>query len=171
MLGGENPASYPQNTHKVAYRGIIPMAQAVEVLGLWKAHNFHHHVGPDAHITHYPVDNHAALNVTIFLSDSNPWPDTTTLVAAGTRDDVLEALTGWHPVVLGLVRLLPYNLIKWALFDMAEFPMPQYNYGRICVAGDAAHASSPHHGADACLGVSYFDLSLRRHSPSVSPYP
>lgn len=130
------------------------MNRAIGVLGEWKAHNFHHHVGPGAHLTHYPVANHAALNVTVFLSDPNPWPDHTNLVADGTRDEVLEALQGWHPAVTGLVQLLPDKLIKWALFDLGEFPMPKYNVSRICVAGDAAHASSPHHGAGACLGVS-----------------
>ncbi|KAJ6442763.1 Salicylate hydroxylase [Purpureocillium lavendulum] len=153
LVGKDHPSSYPQYTHKVAYRGIVPMNQAVSVLGQWKAHNFHHHVGPGAHLTHYPVANGAALNVTVFLSDPEPWPDHTAMVAQGTRDEVIAALEGWHPTVLGLVQLLPRELVKWALFDLAEFPLPQYNAGRVCVAGDAAHASSPHHGAGACFGV------------------
>ena len=32
---------------------------------------------------------------------------------------------------------------------MAENPLPTFHRGRICVAGDAAHASTPHHGAGA----------------------
>ncbi|KND93711.1 Salicylate hydroxylase [Tolypocladium ophioglossoides CBS 100239] len=153
LMGRDHAASHPQYTHKVAYRGLVPMDRAVAVLGEWKAHNFHHHVGPGAHLTHYPVANGAALNVTVFLSDPGRWPDHTAMVAAGSRDEVVAALRGWHPVVLGLVRLLPHELVKWALFDLAEFPVPRYNAGRVCIAGDAAHASSPHHGAGACLGV------------------
>ncbi|KAL2864365.1 uncharacterized protein BJX67DRAFT_223793 [Aspergillus lucknowensis] len=42
---------------------------------------------------------------------------------------------------------------KWAVFDMYEFPAPEYARGRVCIAGDAAHASAPHHGAGAGIGV------------------
>ncbi|KAI1074641.1 FAD/NAD(P)-binding domain-containing protein [Whalleya microplaca] len=153
LFGENHEASYPQYTHMVAYRGIVPMDRAVDVLGEWKAHNFHHHVGPGAHLTHYPVANNKALNVVVFISDPNPWPDHNNMVAEGARDVVEDALRIWHPTVLGLIKLLPEKLITWALFDLGDFPAPRYNAGRVCVAGDAAHASSPHHGASACLGV------------------
>lgn len=85
------------------------MDRAMEVLGAWKANNFHHHVGPSAHLTHYPVASHTALDVVVFLSDPNPWPasDDSSMVAEGTRDKVQAALEGWHPTVLDLVGLLP----------------------------------------------------------------
>jgi salicylate hydroxylase len=131
------------------------MDKAIQVLGEWKANNFHHHVGPGAHLTHYPVANHKMLNVVVFLSDPNPWGgDQSSMVAEGTRAEVEAALAGWHPTVLSLVRLLPDKLVTWGLFDLGEFPAPTYTAGRVCLAGDAAHASSPHHGAGACLGVS-----------------
>jgi salicylate hydroxylase len=138
----------------VAYRGLVPLNRAIEVLGEWKANNFHHHVGPGAHLTHYPVANHTALNVVVFLSDSKPWADPGNMASKGAREEVEAALAGWHPTVLSLVRLLPEQLVTWGLFDLGEFPAPIYNDERICIAGDAAHASSPHHGAGACLGVS-----------------
>ena len=154
IFGADHPASDAQYTHKVAYRGLVPMDRAVEVLGPWKAGNFHHHVGPGAHLTHYPVANNTVLNVVVFLSDPNPWPDNKRMEVEGSREDVLTGLDGWHPTVLNLVKLLPDKLSKWALFDLCEFPAPSYNSGKVCLAGDAAHASSPHHGASACLGVS-----------------
>ena len=40
-------------------------------------------------------------------------------------------------------------MMQWGLFDLAENPLPTFHRGRICVAGDAAHASTPHHGAGA----------------------
>lgn len=98
------------------------------------------------------------LNVVVFLSDPNEWPDPAVMVNSGSRSEVETALQGWHPTVLGVVKLLPDELSKWALFDQGEFPLPLYNVGRVCVAGDAAHASSPHHGAGACLGVSLLHL-------------
>jgi salicylate hydroxylase len=153
VVGAEHPACQAQYTHKVAYRGLVPMDQAIRALGEWTAHNFHHHVGPGAHVTHYPVANHTALNTTVFLSDAEEWPDSKSMVAEGGRDEVLAALHDWHPNVLALVGLLPASLIRWALFDQHEYPVPRYYKGRVCIAGDAAHASSPHHGAGACAGV------------------
>lgn len=155
ILGVDHEASYAQYTHKVAYRGLVPMNAAIEVLGHWKANNFHHHVGPGSHLTHYPVANHQALNVVVFLSDPEPWSGDTSMVAEGSRDEVEAALRDWHPTVLNLVKLLPKKLSKWGLFDLGEYLVPNYNNGSVCLAGDAAHASSPHHGAGACLGVSH----------------
>lgn len=44
-------------------------------------------------------------------------------------------------------------MFAWAIFDMADNPADTYARGRVCLAGDAAHASSPFHGAGACMGV------------------
>ncbi|KAF5963414.1 salicylate 1-monooxygenase [Fusarium bulbicola] len=153
ILGADNKASYAQYTHKVAYRGLVPMTAAIEVLGPWKANNFHHHIGPGAHITHYPVANHQALNVVIFLSNPGHWAGDSSLVSEGTRDEVEAALQDWHPTVQNLVKLMPSKLSKWGLFDLGDYPMPAYHDRNVCLAGDAAHATTPHHGAGACLGA------------------
>ncbi|KAF5679761.1 salicylate 1-monooxygenase [Fusarium denticulatum] len=153
ILGADNKASYAQYTHKIAYRGLVPMTDAIEVLGPWKANNFHHHIGPGAHITHYPVANHQALNVVIFLSDPGPWAGDSSMVSEGTRHEVEAALQDWHPTVQNLVKLMPSKLNKWGLFDLGDHPMPAYHDRNICLAGDAAHATTPHHGAGACLGA------------------
>lgn len=47
----------------------------------------------------------------------------------------------------------PQKLDKWGIFDLLDNPLPRYSQGNICLAGDAAHASSPHHGAGAGLGI------------------
>ncbi|KAI1770232.1 hypothetical protein F4818DRAFT_446526 [Hypoxylon cercidicola] len=41
----------------------------------------------------------------------------------------------------------------WAVFDTYDHPAPAFSVGRVCIAGDAAHASSPHLGASAGFGV------------------
>ena len=38
---------------------------------------------------------------------------------------------------------------QWAIFDLGDRPVPAFNKGRVCISGDAAHATSPHHGAGA----------------------
>ncbi|KAG5974715.1 hypothetical protein E4U56_004269 [Claviceps arundinis] len=39
--------------------------------------------------------------------------------------------------------------IKWAIFDLGDNPPPTFAKGPVCLVGDAAHATSPHHGAGA----------------------
>ena len=39
--------------------------------------------------------------------------------------------------------------IQWAIFDLGDHPVPTFCKGRISISGDAAHATSPHHGAGA----------------------
>jgi len=99
------------------------------------------------------VNKWTLLNVFIFLNDPEPWPDADKTTAPATRDEVVHALRDWSPAVREIVDLLPEHLTKWAIFDMAEHPAPTYARGRVCLAGDAAHASSPFHGAGACIGV------------------
>jgi salicylate hydroxylase len=52
-----------------------------------------------------------------------------------------------------LMTLLPKQLSRWAIFDTADHPAPTYASGRVCIAGDAAHASTPFHGAGAGMGI------------------
>ena len=54
--------------------------------------------------------------------------------------------------IASFYRLEP-NLDCWAIFDTGAHPMPAYNKGRVCCVGDAAHATSPHHGAGAGICI------------------
>ncbi|KAI1393304.1 FAD/NAD(P)-binding domain-containing protein [Hypoxylon trugodes] len=153
LFGANDPASYPHYTHKVAYRALVPMDKAIEVLGEYKAQNQHTHVGPHAHIIHYPVANQTLINVTAFVSDPNEWPDDKITVVPGFRKDLETVFAGWNPCLTALIKHFPEQPEKWAVFDTWDYPAPYYNKGTICLAGDAAHASSPHHGAGACCGI------------------
>lgn len=153
ILGEGNPASYPHFAHKVAYRCLLPYDACHKILGDWKGRNFHMHIGPNAHIIHYPVANQTLMNFVAFVSDDSEWSDWQQMVGTGSRKDVEKAFTGWNQTVSDLVALLPDDMIKWALFDSWDYPAPYYNKGRIVLAGDAAHASSPHHGTGASCGI------------------
>lgn len=153
IFGKENPASYPHYTHKVAYRSLVPMDKAIEALGEYKARNQHNHVGPNAHLIHYPVANQTMINATAFVSDPNKWPDDMVTVAPGFRKDLEDVFADWNPCLTALIQHFPERLEKWAVFDMWDYPAPYFNKANICLAGDAAHASSPHHGAGACFGI------------------
>ncbi|KAE8141919.1 hypothetical protein BDV38DRAFT_295728 [Aspergillus pseudotamarii] len=152
LLGQDNPASYPQYTHKVAYRALIPMDKVVAAIGEYKTFRQHMHVGPNAHLIHYPVNTNT-IGATVVVSDPNDWPQDKPTTARASRKEVSEALAGWCTPVRNLVELFPEELDQWALFDLFEYPVPKYNKGRVCLMGDAAHASSPHHGAGASFGI------------------
>ncbi|KAI0535242.1 hypothetical protein GGR58DRAFT_504452 [Xylaria digitata] len=135
LLGEDNPASRPSYSHCVAYRTLIPIAQAIEALGEYKATNQHNHVGPNANLLHYPVANNTTINAVAFVRDPNKWPDDSQTVAVGTRDDVKAAFEGWCAPVRDLIERFPDTVSKWAIFDLWEYPVP------------------PHHGAGAGQGI------------------
>lgn len=129
------------------------MDKAISALGEYKARNQHNHVGPNAHLIHYPVANQTMINATAFVSDPNEWPDDKVTVVPALRKDLEDAFAGWNPCLTALIRHFPEKLDKWAVFDTWDYPAPFFNKGSVCLAGDAAHASSPHHGAGACCGI------------------
>ncbi|KAK3681622.1 hypothetical protein B0T22DRAFT_502185 [Podospora appendiculata] len=155
LLGADHPSAHPTYTHKTVFRALVPFPGAVAALGADKAHDYSLHLGPNAHMISFPVQNATLYNLFVALHDPAPWPDaySRTMTAPSTRSEVATALRGWGPHVAELVGLLPDALVKYGVFDMAAHPAPTYARGRVCVAGDAAHASSPFHGAGACMGV------------------
>lgn len=152
VLGDDHPAALPQYTHKVAYRALIPIEKAIEALGEYKALHQHMHIGPNRHLVHFPVAGRTLLNLIVFDSDERPW-EHEKLVSTGTREEICEAFKEWSTPVRNLLAHFPDTVTTWGIFDMADHPMPYYAKGQICLAGDAAHAAAPHHGAGAGMGV------------------
>lgn len=44
-------------------------------------------------------------------------------------------------------------MLQWAIFHLGDNPVPNFAKGSLCLVGDAAHATSPHHGAGAGLCI------------------
>lgn len=128
------------------------MDKARAALGTFKTSNRVMHCGPNAHALTFPVANNTILNVVAFVTDPEEWPHDRYVVPA-TKTECTKAFSEFSPVVRSLMDLLPETLDKWAVFDTRDRPVPSYVKGRLCLAGDAAHASSPHHGAGAGSGV------------------
>ncbi|RAK71382.1 FAD/NAD(P)-binding domain-containing protein [Aspergillus fijiensis CBS 313.89] len=141
----------PRYAHQLAYRGLIPMDQAIAHLGRHRALLQHMHCGPHAHVLHFPVANQKLLNVVAFVPDPNDWdvPPTPTTPKA----HLLHTFKDWTPFLRTLLTLLPPTLTQWPIFDLYNHPPPTYVISRVCLVGDAAHAASPHHGAGAGVGV------------------
>ncbi|CBF82819.1 hypothetical protein AN3382.2 [Aspergillus nidulans FGSC A4] len=166
LFGVDNPVSYPHYTHKIAYRALIPMPLAISRLGKSLALNQHMYGGPNAHLLTFPVANQKLMNVVGFVSDTNEWPLERSMTQPARKDEIVDAFRCWGPTVREIIDLLGEVdsewLDKWAVFDHFDHPAPYYasvvsgkdkGKGLVCVAGDAAHASSPHHGAGAGIGV------------------
>lgn len=147
-------AILPTYTHKRSYRTLVPLSAGEAAIGAYKANNQCMHVGPGAHVMTYPVNN-SLLNIAFFHTDPLPWPDASRSTLPGQRSDILTALEGWGPAIRGLANLFPEEPLVWGIFDMYEHPAPWYaaKDGRVGIAGDAAHACAPHHGAGAGFGV------------------
>lgn len=138
------------------------MHLAVERLGTYRALNQHMYGGPNAHLLHFPVAGQKLMNVVAFVNDPEEWPVDRNMTQPATADEVQGAFAEWGPTVRAIVDLLTKSqgMDKWAVFDHFDHPAPRYvggkgegGMGRVCIAGDAAHASAPHHGAGAGIGV------------------
>ncbi|EGS17149.1 uncharacterized protein CTHT_0064630 [Thermochaetoides thermophila DSM 1495] len=164
ILPPGSPAAHASYTAKYCFRALAPMSAAVASLGPYKPSTRFMYIGPGAHIITYPVGNNTQLNMLAVVSengspDPSRWPlaPGSHHTAPSVREELERAFTeecGFYShTVHKIVRLFPERLDKWAIFDMAENPAPQYHRGRICIAGDAAHASGPHLGAGAGMGI------------------
>ncbi|KAK5306179.1 hypothetical protein LTR99_001869 [Exophiala xenobiotica] len=153
IVGRDHPSAHPVYTHKYAYRGLVPMDKAIEAVGEELAQNSCMHMGPDGHVLTFPVNHGQTLNIVAFRTSPEEWPDFNKLTRPAKREDALRDFTGYGSKVINLLKLTKPDLDVWAIFDLGEHPVSTMYKGRICISGDAAHATSPHHGAGAGLCI------------------
>ncbi|KAK1997145.1 FAD/NAD(P)-binding domain-containing protein [Colletotrichum falcatum] len=146
VVGHDHPSVRCTYSHKYAYRGLIPMPRAVEILGAERASTFGLWVSHDVHFVSYPVSRGTMLNIVIHRADPTDWPSDTQLTLPADLQSCLEDVKRLGPRLQKTVRYLK-GLDRWGQFDLGECPPPTYARGLICLIGDAAHASTPHLGA------------------------
>ncbi|KAK5076229.1 hypothetical protein LTR64_006293 [Lithohypha guttulata] len=149
VFGKDHPCAYPTYTYKYAYRGLVEMDKAVAAVGEERAKNSCMHMGPNNHVLTFPVNHGKILNIVAFHTAQTDWPDYQRLTRPAKQQDALKDFEGYGPNVIELLKLTKPDLDIWAIFDLGTHPVPQFNKGRICIVGDASHATSPHHGAGA----------------------
>ncbi|PTB68116.1 FAD/NAD(P)-binding domain-containing protein [Trichoderma citrinoviride] len=154
LLGKDNPASLPHYTHTSIYRGLVPLDKISNILGNL-ANCAVQYIGQGASMVTYPIvaKDGVYVNVAAYVHDEEDWPDSDYMTSVGKRQDVEAAFAHFGPSVKELVKTLPEELNRWALFDSHDHPLSSYAFGRVVLAGDAAHASTPHHGAGAGMGI------------------
>lgn len=159
MFGSGPSSPRAHYSHQLAFRGLVPMNKATEALGSTKTSSALGHLGPGAFVLSIPLSGINAIHLEAFVMDAQEWPeietenDTKRYVLPATRDEAADAFKEFGPTIRTLVSLLPDKLDKWAIFDMLDAPVPSYSRGRMCLAGDAAHASSPNQGGGAGSGM------------------
>ena len=141
----------PRFTGKYAYRGLIPMEEAVTAIGD-RAHHSHMTCGYGGHLVNFPVDRGQTLNVVAFQTKGDGmWDHGKEWVVPATINDVLADYQEWDESVRNLLAMLK-KPDKWGLFE--HTPASTYHQGgKICILGDCAHASSPHQGAGAGMAI------------------
>jgi salicylate hydroxylase len=150
LLGEKHPAARAQFSGKYAYRGLIPMEKAVGLLGDELARNSQMYLGYHGHVLTFPIERGKTMNVVAFkTSKSGKWQDERWVVPM-KREDMERDFEDWGKDVKSVLSLMEKTDL-WALFDHP--PAETYYQGRICLLGDAAHASTPHQGAGAGMAL------------------
>lgn len=148
----EAEEAQPVFSGNYAYRGLIPMDRAVAALGDRSARNAHHRIGYGGHVLTFPIDKGKTMNVVAFRTKSDRvWPADAEWVTAATKEQMHADFAGWGQDVHAILDMMERSDM-WALFDHA----PAHTYhrgGQLCLIGDAAHASTPHHGSGAGMAV------------------
>ncbi|KAF2153548.1 putative salicylate hydroxylase [Myriangium duriaei CBS 260.36] len=155
MFGDDHPASHPQYTHCYAYRGLIPVDRFRQELGDDLASNSYFHLGKDGHFLTFPVSHGGVVNVVAFkpVPVGSTWPSTTKLTLPSEKSHVERDFKDHGPTIQKIISLLEPDLDCWAIFDTGDHPVPHYNKGRVCLLGDAGHATSPHQGSGAGMCI------------------
>jgi salicylate hydroxylase len=152
MLSPDDPAGVSHYAHESAYRCIVEMEKVRPVWNNLAEHPIMF-TGKGAHIMTYPIAGHKYLNVAACIRDDQAWPDNGRHSVKASKSEMAEAFSQFGPSIRFLFQLVPDEQNRWGLFDTLDHPLKTYAFGNVTLAGDAAHASTPHHGAGACMGV------------------
>ena len=144
LLGEDNPDAYPKYSGEFGYRSLVPMEEAVAVLGEEYPRNGNVNIAEGALTTTYPVEKGTLLNV-VCARDQPEWDDPNWIIPAD-KEVVKEEFKNTGKRMQQVVSLLK-DPQKWALFHHPQ--ASTFYKGRLAIVGDAAHAATPHQGAGA----------------------
>ncbi|KAF2255794.1 FAD/NAD(P)-binding domain-containing protein, partial [Trematosphaeria pertusa] len=140
----------PVFSGKYAYRGLIPMQKAVELLGDEIPRTPQMYCGYRGHVLTFPIANGTIMNVVAF-SSRDEWKDPEWVVKT-SKEDMLADYAEWTPNVQSIMANMK-NPDIWALFNHEPARTFFQTRPRICLVGDAAHATTPHQGSGAGMCV------------------
>ena len=128
----------------VVYRAVVEKKDFPKDLQ-WNAASIW--VGPNCHLVHYPLRGGEQYNVVVTFHSRNAeqWS-----VRTGSREEVLSYFEGICPQARQLIEL-PKDWTRWATAD--RNPIEQWNFGRVTLLGDAAHATLQYLAQGACMAM------------------
>ncbi|KAK7698875.1 hypothetical protein SLS64_012084 [Diaporthe eres] len=106
------------------------------------------------HCMTYPVDQGQKMSFLAFVTnDREGWPSDKTQCLSTTKAEALDDFRAFGPNVKHIIKLATGDFERWAIFDLSDYTLSSYFKDRICLLGEAAHGSSPHHEAGASLCI------------------
>ncbi|RFU30149.1 hypothetical protein B7463_g6187, partial [Scytalidium lignicola] len=145
VLGLEAKELSPEYSGTCVYRGVIPMEAAVKAVGKERAMLAQTYVNKGGYVVTYPIQHGASINLGAFTyKRDGPWERYGDWIFPDKKKDALKDFNDWCPSVKALLNLLE-NLNMWAMFNMPL--IPTNTKARLCLIGDAAHATTPHQGS------------------------
>lgn len=94
LLGKGHKNLDPTFSHKYAYRGLIPMEKAAEVLGDALARNAQMYFGHHGHVLTFPIEKGKTMNVVAFQSKEGEWEDERWVLPM-KKEDMFNDFAGW----------------------------------------------------------------------------
>lgn len=149
-LQGKPPLK-PTDSGMFAYRDLMSIETAEEILGPELARNGNLWKGYGGYLVMYPVE-HGRLHNIAFVRVNHPSMQNSLeqLVVPATKEDAFRDFADWDPRILKLLeKFKSYD--RWLLFNLNH--EEKYYWKRICIAGDAAHPSTPHLGSGAGMAI------------------
>lgn len=139
------PGDEPRYTNHLAYRFLVPAAQAEPFMAQGRSAIF---IGPKRTFNRYTMAGGKVVNCAGLVETDEVVGEGWSISAS--RDEVARAFAGWHPDVLGLIEQAG-PIIKWGLYDRT--PLPRWSVVHATLLGDAAHAMLPFLGAGAAMAI------------------
>jgi salicylate hydroxylase len=154
---------HPHFTGHIAWRALVDVTGPVlENLAQFPGI----HIGPGRMVVRYPVRQSKILNL-VFFARQQGWQEEGWTIKADPSD-LRQTFADWCPDVTAMIAAIaPQGLHRWAIF--ARRPLDQWNWnGRLCLLGDAAHATTPFLGQGAAAAIEDAYVLSRALEASVS---